>query len=1130
MGSCFVPIALMALGRRQSRLSIWRNGSSFVHPKCPATFFLSLIATLLTVGSQLLFAQQPATPASSAKQTSADGVRAQTPEPTVVAAGVSIERNLKGGEQQTVMLHLTSGQFLHAEVEQRGIDLVLTLHDPAGKKLAIIDSPNGQYGPEPVVCQAEVPGDYLLEVRSPNGKAPAGNYVIKVLALREPTASDKDRVLAARTFQESQDLRGQRTASSRQAAIEKFKHALALFAALGDDYWHALTLHAIGSTYAQSGEVRQALVFFEQALPQFRGIGDKRREASVLNFIGGLRDLLGDLPVALEHYRQALAIYSEVDDRANRANVINNIGKIYFDTAEWQQALLYFNQTPPIFHSLGDQRREAITLNNIGIVYNSLGDPERAISYADQSIRLSRTIGDKAGEADSLDVFGNAYLQLGQAQKAFDYYSQALPLRRAIGSPREEALTLGFLGKAYAALNQNAKALEEHQEALRLFREAGDRRFEGITLLNIGYVQHLLREQGKALENYKGALSIFRAIEDGHSAARALMGIARVGRDQGNLLEARKSTEEALTLIEAVRERAGGQEMRATFFASQQDAYKLYIDLLMQQRRLDPSRGHDAAALQANERARARSLLELLTEARADIRRGVNPELIERERAISQTLNAKAQRKIQLLGQKSSQDQLTQLNEELRALEDEYQQVQVAIRKASPGYAALTQPQPLNSREIQQQLDPDTVLLEYSLGDERSYLWAVTQNSLKTYELPTREKIQKVAEQVYVLLTARSVVKSLETQSQRQERIAQADKQFQQAATELSRMVLAPAASELGTKRLVIVADGALQYVPFAALSVVSSQSSVGTSSVGEQGRANNGQRQSDRGQLTAYKPLVIDHEIVNLPSASALAVQRKSLVNRKPAIRAVAVIADPVFSTSDARVKAGARALGTREESAQPTTGTRLIEHLADNDAGNFVIRRLPFTRQEAEQILAVAPGATDLKALDFRANRATATGGELSKYRYVHFATHGYLDTQRPELSAIVLSLVDEKGQPQDGFLRVHEIYNLNLPAELVVLSACETGLGEDVKGEGLVGLTQGFMYAGARRVVVSLWNVNDKATATLMARLYGSMLKSNKTPAASLRAAQIEMLRQKQWQSPYYWAAFVLQGEWR
>jgi CHAT domain-containing protein len=243
--------------------------------------------------------------------------------------------------------------------------------------------------------------------------------------------------------------------------------------------------------------------------------------------------------------------------------------------------------------------------------------------------------------------------------------------------------------------------------------------------------------------------------------------------------------------------------------------------------------------------------------------------------------------------------------------------------------------------------------------------------------------------------------------------------------------------------------------------------------------------------------------------------------------------LADPVFSTTDERFKANAGTKDQRSEPAEAVASTRIIEHLADDsagDAGRLVIRRLRFTRQEAEQILTVAPRAANLKAVDFKASRATVTGGDLSQYRYVHFATHGYLDSERPDLSAIVLSLVDEQGKPQDGFLRAHEIYNLNLPAELVVLSACQTGLGKEIKGEGLVGLTRGFMYAGSRRVVVSLWNVNDKATAELMQRFYRGILKDHETPAASLREAQTEMWRQKRWQSPYYWAAFVLQGDWK
>jgi CHAT domain-containing protein len=247
--------------------------------------------------------------------------------------------------------------------------------------------------------------------------------------------------------------------------------------------------------------------------------------------------------------------------------------------------------------------------------------------------------------------------------------------------------------------------------------------------------------------------------------------------------------------------------------------------------------------------------------------------------------------------------------------------------------------------------------------------------------------------------------------------------------------LLAPVAARLGNKRLVIVADGALQYIPFAMLpdpSVVGSQSSVAK---------NNGRRTTDDGQ-----PLIVGHEIVSLPSASALAIQRAELAGRQPAPKMLAVIADPVFDRSDARLTTP---VTESADTSQPQTAAfnsqRTLEHLAEesNDkagtaAHRLVIPRLPFTRQEATRLLTLVPKDSSFGAIDFRASRATVLSGDLSQYRYVHFATHGLLDSERPGLSSLVLSMVDQQGKPQDGFLRANDIYNLRLPAELVVLSA--------------------------------------------------------------------------------------------
>jgi CHAT domain-containing protein len=255
-------------------------------------------------------------------------------------------------------------------------------------------------------------------------------------------------------------------------------------------------------------------------------------------------------------------------------------------------------------------------------------------------------------------------------------------------------------------------------------------------------------------------------------------------------------------------------------------------------------------------------------------------------------------------------------------------------------------------------------------------------------------------------------------------------------------------------------------------------------------------------------------------------------VAGRKPAPKNLAVFADPVFDRSDPRF--GASEVGAASAAGAPTAA-RILEHAepdapASAFAGQLKIARLPFTAQEATEILRVAPDPSNLKAVSFQASRALATSGVLSQYRFIHFATHGYLDTERPSLSALVLAQFDAKGQPQDGFLRVDDIYNARLSADLAVLSACQTGLGKEVRGEGLMGLTRAFLYAGVPRVIVSMWNVNDRATADLMASLYRGMLRDGKRPSDALRAAQLELRKKKRWESPFYWAAFVQQGEWR
>ena len=917
----------------------------------------------------------------------------------------------------------------------------------------------------------------------------------------------------------------------KRKALDYYTQALPVYRAAGNRRGEAMADRHTGEAYIDLGEKQKALDYLAQALPLYRAISDRQGEAITLNSMALVHSELGEKQKALEYYEQSLLLCRAIGDRHGEAVTLNGIALLYSDLGQKQKALDHYAQALPLRREVKDRRGEAVTLNNIGKLYYDLGEQQKALDYYAQALPILRALGDPQGEALTLNNIGAAYIDLGEKQKALDYYTQALPIFQRISDRRGQAIALSNIGKVYYQLGERAKALDYHTQALALKRAIIDRQGEAVTLNNIAVAYEAAGERQKALDYYTQALAISHAVGDRTNEALTLHNIAILESNANRLDEARQWIEKALAIIETLRTDISNSELRSAYFATVHDYYEFYIDLLMRLHKERPRDGHDRTALQASERARARSLLESLAEANADIRQGVEPTLVERERALQRQLNTKAQEQMKLLASPHTDEQAKALAQEIDRLTTEFQQVETQIRQTSPRYAALTQPQPLTLQEIQTEvLDADTLLLEYSLGEKRSYLWAVTSTSIMSYELPKRDEIEAAARRVYDLLNARNQHLEGETQAQRKARIAQSDAQYAKAAVSLSRMVLAPVAARLGTKCLLIASDGALQYIPFGALSVVSSPSSVVKS---KQRATDNGQRTTDE-----YQPLVVRYEIVSLPSASTLSALRREVRDRKPAVKTVAVLADPVFESDDERVGRNSGEAADEVRRRTPSANRRRdlpldMEGSAEESGlrgAGLRIPRLPGTRLEAERILALVAASERKQAFDFAASRATATSVDLSQYRYLHFATHGFLNSLHPELSGIAFSMVDENGKRQDGFLRAHEVFNLRLPAELVVLSACRTGLGKEVKGEGLLGLTRGFMYAGAPRVVVSLWSVSDAATAELMTRFYVGMLKEGRRPAAALREAQLSLLNNKRWESPFYWAAFTLQGEWR
>jgi CHAT domain-containing protein/tetratricopeptide (TPR) repeat protein len=1027
--------------------------------------------------------------------------------------GKYFERKLEGGQSHFYEIRMAGAEFLRVVVDQRGIDIALNLFGPDGGQLSNVDDRHGERGPEAASVVASTPGVYRIEVRSIRKTDPSGSYQVGLERLQPATDENRAINAAEHLIAEANQLRAQSTKESLSRAIAKYNESLLLIERAGDQPIKSVVLNLIGRSYFALGEYQKALAYHQQALPVARAASDLQAEAGTLTYIGDGYRLTTENEKALEYLSQAIQGWQTIQDRRGEVGALNILARVYHQMGDQYKSISSFDRALHLARTLSDQSQEVETLGGMGLSYYSLGENEKAAELWKQELFLIRAGNQTGREANVLGSLGSAHNALGKYQEALDYLNQAIKLARDRGDRVDEAAVLQTIGRVYRSMGEPRKSIEYLEQSLVVLRGADNPPTSVARAhYNLGKAYIDLGEYDKAINYLNEALLVWRSRNDPINIASTIRELGRAERGRGNLETALAHSEVALNLIELLRTRAGGPEARAAYLASVQNYFELKIDVLTALHQKDPSRGYDAAALQTCERARARALLETLAGAGVDIRRGVAPELLKQERTLTDELSVKASERARLAGMKSVEASLAEVTRDLAELSNRYVKLEAQIRAASPRYVEMLEPQPLSLAQIREQVvDGQTVLLEYYLGEERSYLWAVTSTSIESFELPKRALVESAARRVYESLIARNRRVKFETADERRGRIAKADADYFAAARELSQTVLAPVAGQLANKRLLIVSDGALQYVPFAALPAPGSSS---------------------------FEPLAVTNEIVSLPSASSLAVLRREVAKHKPAPKTIAVIADPVFSDDDPRLsKILARnktsTSGTKSAARRAASSSRDEIQLSASDSGwggeAPNLARLPFTRKEADTIVSLVPQVSRKEELDFAANLSNATSADLAQYRMIHFATHGFLNSRHPELSGIVLSLVDEKGQEQNGFLRAHEIYGLTLPADLVVLSGCRTGLGKDIRGEGVIGLTRAFMHAGAARVLVSLWDVSDEATAELITRFYRNLLGGEKhSPAAALRAAQTSMAQDKRWSAPYFWAGFTLQGE--
>lgn len=958
------------------------------------------------------------------------------------------------GETRGYSLSLEEGRYLHLVVEQLGVDVVATVQDPEGRLLLRVDSPNDNRGPEEIFLVPEVTGQYILGIKALKGAEEDATYEIRVVALHRATEEDRTRAQAFVAYWRARLLEKQEAAMEETAAA--YREAGRLWGELGDETGEAWSLYRLGdllgSDRARSQEASEALV---RALDLYRRVKDEHQQAMTLGLLGRFAARLEKFEASDRYYDQSLVLWRKLGNTVEIAERWNDIAILRVRQRRFHDAIDLYSRSIETWKRLGKWDKAAILHTNLGTLYARLGENRLALDQYQQALKMLDVQSDPSQRAVTLNKLGDLLLWTEGPEVALKRLEEALELRRLARSVRGEAVTLNSIAMAQMEADRPREALRAFETVAESFRRMREARSHAVALNNIGIAYERLELFDRAEERYENALALARegAYEDVEETA--LYGLARVARAQGKLDQAEHQMDQVLQIAERARGQVWRPDLRSSIHAERQDQYEFLIDVLAERHRREPERGYDAKAFAVSERARARVLLDLLSAAAA--RPG--PEDLRRLEGLSRRINDRHRK---VLSGSAIEDAGSQ--SELTELLSIWQQKKAAVQGPLPAALAT-----LTLQEVQENLlDPHTLVLEYFLGEDRSFLWAVTSSEARfVTDLPGRERIEAEARQTY----GRMVESHLQT----------GEVAARQAAARLSRMILEPVKDLLDRPRLVVVAHGALQVVPFAALPHPSFEGSEAHS-------------------------LIADHEVVHLPSVSVLAALRSQIAGRRPPEGLLAVVADPVLGPDDERLRGRAQARSA------------------------LSWRRLPFAGLEAKAILALAGGRKTLAASGFEASRGLVRSGKLNGYSILHFATHGLFNDLHPELSALALSTYDAAGRPVDGLLRAYEVSQLELSADLVVLSACRTALGREVSGEGIVGLTQGFFHTGAPRLVVSLWDVNDRSTSELMRRFYTSLLHEKLPPGQALRKAQLSLSRDSRWHAPYYWAGFVLQGEWQ
>jgi CHAT domain-containing protein/tetratricopeptide (TPR) repeat protein len=892
-------------------------------------------------------------------------------------------------------------------------------------------------------------------------------------------------------------------------ALREFARALAVHRAIANRRGEAKTLNNLGIVEEHMGRYAAALRSHEQALPLFRAIGNRLGEASDEDNIGIVDEDLGRYLPALAAHESALSVFRALGNAAGEAADLANTAIVDTDLGRYDEALHDLDRALALDRRIDNPSGVADALESVGVVYEDLGRYEDALGEFQEALALHRKLGNPRGQAGDLGNIGVVLAELDRAGDAVDAESDAFELDRKLDDPAGEAADLNNVGNVLERAGRNAEALRAHRRALALDRAAGNRLQASQDLSNIGNEENLLGRSAEALAAARDALHGELGLDAPEAVWRALRVAARAEARLGRRDDALADYDAALGRIEALRASLEAGSERRSFFENKLFVYDEYLDYLRELDGRYPGRGYDRKALDVFEREQGRAFLEEIGQSSARTFSGVPPEVTARESELA----AQTERVQTLLAKSRSAAvdgaAVSALAGELADLLRSRAALESRLRVAYPAYFALTHPQPRDPATLQRLLAPGEVALVYAVLDDATALWVIDRSHLSLYSLTggTRD----VSAKVQAVLRGPQAMQddldhSITNPHILTERAAQLAPQVASDAYALYTWLVPPAARasvEAGS-HLLVVPTGPLYQLAFEALVT--------------------------RDPASEPEPhfLIEDRAVSYLSSASLLAVLRAAEAARRAPRYPVVAFADPAYAQPG-------QASADEDRSAVAKLQTNV---LASYFGPRDYFPELPGSETEAKAVVAALDAPADSRPLyegedASRDNVLQLQAADCDKapclrdYRYLLFATHAVLPDQVEGLAQP--SLVLAHPESGAGFLTMGDVLGLSLDADVVSLSACNTGRGTASHGDGVRGLTQAFMYAGTPVVSVTLWDLSDLAAAHLTPAFYAG-LKAGKSPAEALRDAKLALLHGDDaiLRFPYFWASTVIFGD--